>query len=134
MPPAETLPRDGQKWQQTFPGLRTQVREARRFTTTHLPDHPDAALIVSELATNAVEHTHSGHPGGTFTVTIEHRFDGAALLEIEDQGGPGTFGQPTHGREGGRGLTLVAALTAAWGVKGDAAGRTIWAELPPPTP
>ncbi|SEG91050.1 Histidine kinase-like ATPase domain-containing protein [Thermomonospora echinospora] len=126
--------KDGRKWQHTFSGLRDQVRAARRFTATHLPDHPDATLIVSELVTNAVEHTRSGRPGGTFTLTVERRPDAGALVEIEDQGGPEVFGLPTRGREGGRGLTLVEALTTAWGVKGDQTGRTVWAELPPPAP
>ncbi|MFG1879399.1 ATP-binding protein [Sphaerisporangium sp. NPDC049003] len=119
---------------QTFPGNRDQVREARRFARTHLPNHPDAELIASELATNAVAYTRTGEPGGVFTATITHRPDGSASLEITDQGGPATFGPRTCNGEGGRGLHLIAALTAAWGVKGDATGRTVWAELPPPTP
>lgn len=122
MTPTHTPPEDGQKWQHTFPGRKDQIRQARRY----------AALIVSELTTNTVEHTRTGQEGGTFTLTICRRPDGTALIEVTDQGGPETFGQPTCGREGGRGLTLVQALTTAWGVKGDSTGRTVWAELPPP--
>ncbi len=120
------------QWHRTFPGGREHVREARRFVRRHLPHHPDAELIASELITNAVEHTRTGQSGGSFTTTIQSRPDGTASIEIEDQGGPTEFGQPTPGREGGRGLHLVAALTSAWGIKGDATGRTIWAELPRP--
>lgn len=121
-------------WHRTFPGTKEQVREARRFVRAHLPDYPDAELITSELATNAVEHTRTGEPGGTFTALIRPRLDGTAYLAIEDQGGPAEFGVPTPEREGGRGIHLVAALTTVWGVKDDAAGRTVWAELPPPAP
>lgn len=140
MDPTQKPQKDGRKWQRAFPGSQNQIRQARRFTTAHIPDHPDAALIVSELATNAVEHTRTGRPGGTFTLTICRRPDGAALIEVEDQGGPEAFGRPTHGREGGRGLTLVEALATAWGVKGDPTGRTVWAcprrrhERPRPRP
>ncbi|MBB5626856.1 ATP-binding protein [Sphaerisporangium krabiense] len=122
------------EWQQTFLGRVEQVRAVRRFVKTHLPDHADADLIASELATNAVEHTHTGQPGGTFTATVKHHPDGTAYIEIADQGGPIAFGARTSTREGGRGLHLVTALTTTWGVKGDAAGRIVWAELPPPTP
>lgn len=122
------------RWHRIFPGKREQVREARRFIRAHLPHHPDAELIASELVTNAVEHTRTGEPGGVFSALIRRQPDGTAYLEIEDQGGPAAFGLPTPDREGGWGLYLVAALTTAWGVKGDAAGRTVWAELPPPAP
>ncbi|WP_424536804.1 ATP-binding protein [Sphaerisporangium viridialbum] len=118
----------------TFPGSKDQVREARRFARTWLPDHPDAELIASELATNAIAYTRTGAPGGTFIATITVREDGTAYLEITDQGGPTTFGPRTcTSTEGGRGLPLIAALATAWGIKGDHTGRTIWAELPPPS-
>ncbi|WP_436764346.1 ATP-binding protein [Streptosporangium sp. V21-05] len=122
------------RWHRTFPGEKEQVRAARRFVKTRLPDYPDAELIVSELATNAVEHTRTGQPSGLFTATVKRHPDGTAHIEIADQGGPAAFGLPTPNREGGRGLYLVTALTSAWGVKGDAAGRTVWVELPPPAP
>ncbi|MEV8633777.1 ATP-binding protein [Streptosporangium sp. NPDC051023] len=121
-------------WHRTFPGTREQVRQARHFVRAHLPCHPDAELIASELAINAVEHTRIGEPGGTFTALIHPRPDGTAYLAIKDQGGPALFGLPTSDHEGGRGLHLVEALTTAWGVKGDATGRTVWAELSPPAP
>jgi anti-sigma regulatory factor (Ser/Thr protein kinase) len=119
---------------QTFSGNRDQVREARRFARTHLPNHPDAELIASELATNAIIYTRTGQPGGAFTATIAARPDGTAYLEITDQGGPTTFGPRTCTTEGGRGLHLITALTTTWGIKGDHTGRTIWAELPPACP
>ncbi|GHH68347.1 ATP-binding protein [Streptosporangium violaceochromogenes] len=122
------------RWHRTFPGTKEQVREARRFVRAHLPHHPDAELITSEPAANAVEHTRTGEPGGTFIALIRSRLDGTAYLAIEDQGGPAEFGVPTPEREGGREIHLVAALTTVWGAKGDATGRTVWAEPPPPAP
>lgn len=99
-----------------------------------MPDHPDAELITSELATNAITYTRTGQPDGTFTATLFARDDGTTYLAITDQGGPTTFGPRTCTIEGGRGLPLIAALTTAWGIKGDHTGRTVWAELPPPSP
>ncbi|GII66909.1 hypothetical protein Skr01_69940 [Sphaerisporangium krabiense] len=119
---------------QSFPGHKDQVREARRFARTCLPDHPDAELITSELVTNAITYTGSGRPDGTFTVTLIAHPDGTAYLEITDQGGPATFGPRTCHSEGGRGLPLIAALATTWGIKGDHTSRTVWAELPPPRP
>ena len=122
---------EARQYRRVFAGTRAQVPEARRFVRDLLPNHQDARLIVSEATTNAVLHTRSGEAGGTFTVVVEVRADGTARLEVEDQGGPAQFGILAQGREGGRGLQIIEALSAAWGIKGDPTGRTIWIDLPP---
>jgi hypothetical protein len=33
--------------------------------------------------------------------------------------------------DGGRGLTLVQAMSRSWGVEDDAAGRVVWFEIEP---
>ncbi|MCW2890384.1 MAG: putative signal transduction histidine kinase [Streptosporangiaceae bacterium] len=133
MTPTENHADDDRTWYRTFCGLPGQIREARRFVRAHIPGSPDVELVASELGTNAMRHTDSGRSGGTFRVRIEHRPDGSTRLEVEDDGGPADFETPTadHTREGGRGLSLVQACATAWGVKGDAGGRTVWAEFPP---
>ena len=72
----------------------------------------DAALVVSELATNAI--THGRAP---FVVRLLLR-PGQARVEVSDPD------------ESGRGLFVVAAVASAWGV-GTASGRdpVIWAEV-----
>jgi serine/threonine-protein kinase RsbW len=130
MPTTGNQPPDAQDWYRTFPGTPEHLCAARRFVRAHLPCHPDAELVASELATNTVVHTASGQPGGTFGIRIQLRPDDTARMEFDDAGGPADFATPQHDREGGRGLTLVQALTTDWGVHGDAAGRTVWAELP----
>src|SRR5262245_61478010 len=115
----------------TFPGTQDQIRALRRFTRTHLPAQPDAELIASKLGTNAIKHTRSGQPGGTFRARIHNQTDGTLRLEIDDDGGPATFGRPTLDNEGGRGLAIVAAMSIEWGVTGDINGRTVWAEFKP---
>ncbi|WP_375475782.1 SpoIIE family protein phosphatase [uncultured Jatrophihabitans sp.] len=88
----------------------------------------DAELAVSELATNALKH---GQPPVQVTV----RSAGAAIvLEVLDAG-PGaprmTTAQPDA--PGGRGLLIVAAMSASWGVRPAARGKTVWCrfEAPP---
>lgn len=129
MPPTGSHLGNSQTWYRAFPGTPDHVRECRRFIRAHLPHHPDAELVASELATNTLLHTASGHPGGVFGVRIELRADNSARLEFEDAGGPPEFGTPKTDREGGRGLTLVEVLTTAWGIKGDTHGRTVWTEF-----
>lgn len=112
-----------------FHGTSEQISRLRGYTRQHLPDHPDAPLVASELGTNAILHTRSGDPAGTFHARIIRRANGTARLEIEDHGGPATFGASTPDREGGRGLYLINAMTTAWGITGDHTGRTVWAEF-----
>src|SRR5437868_642500 len=121
-------------WCRNFPGTRSQVGEARRFVTGYLADHPDAGtaeLVISELATNAVRHSHSGQAGGLFGVTV-HAGGGLLLLAVLDEGGPTSpcIQPPDDVRPTGRGLLLVDELTTRWGVDGDECGRTVWALLP----
>ena len=76
-----------------FPGRVDQVGQARRYVRQALSALPgvdestvgDAATCVSELATNAVTHTRSGDPGGTFMLLIGVR-DGYAVVGVADQG------------------------------------------------
>ncbi len=110
-----------------FPGRPDQVSRARREVARYLggcPASDDAALIVSELATNAVRHSRSRH--GLFTVHSELSRN-CARIEVCDAGG--TWDPGDTSKDGGRGLGIVAALAAEWGVDGDARGRTVWARL-----
>ncbi len=110
-----------------FYGRPDQVSRARREVARYLggcPAADDAALVVSELATNAVLHSRSRH--GVFTVHSE-LFRTHAQIEVCDAGG--TWEPGDTSTDGGRGLGIVAALAAEWGVDGDARGRTVWARL-----
>jgi anti-sigma regulatory factor (Ser/Thr protein kinase) len=88
---------------------------------------PDAVLVVSELATNAVLHGE-----GMITVAVELR-DDDVLVEVSDLG----VGQPEvrpveyeDEPSGGRGLRIVEAVAAAWGVDAPPQGpTTVWAAL-----
>ncbi|MFF1377088.1 ATP-binding protein [Streptomyces sp. NPDC058308] len=91
-----------------------------------------AAQIVAELAANAV--THGCVPGRDFELRLLQRKAEAMLrIEVADARGerwPQARKHPAPDGAGGRGLCLVGALAAAWGVDERRAGKTVWAELP----
>ncbi|MEV1249089.1 ATP-binding protein [Nonomuraea sp. NPDC050022] len=134
MSPALNSPREIHRWCRNFPGTKDQIRQARQFVASYLGGRPEAdtaQLIVSELATNAVRHTRSGHPGGRFGVTI-HAGSTLLILAVLDEGAPTTphLRQAEDDDQGGRGLHLVETLAIRWGVHGDEAGRTVWVLIP----
>jgi len=120
-------------WSRTFPALPAHVRDARRFLATILNGHQradDALLCLSELATNAVMHSYSRQPGGSFTVRA-HLNSRHLRVEVCDQGGP--WGAVTYASvdgETGRGLLIVSQLATRWGCEGHSqTGWHVWFEI-----
>lgn len=116
----------------TFPAEPQHVRDARRFLAGLLDGHPvtsDAATCLSELAANAVQHSASAKPGGTFRVRALLQ---PGMLRVEVEDGGGTWNPDTGpADQNGRGLVLVAALSRAWGItQGSDGTRTVWFEMP----
>ncbi|MFD0529893.1 ATP-binding protein [Kitasatospora arboriphila] len=132
-------------WIARFPGVPESVRAARRMVREALGPSAgaeDAALVVSELVTNAVVHSRSG-AGGVLWVEVRRRH-GTVRVSVTDGGtadGPAPHGPlhplphrpPVDAGDFGRGLRIVDALAARWGSVGEAADgrRTVWAELAP---
>lgn len=97
---------------------------------------PDSELLVSELVTNAVKAT-----AGRDEAAVRLRLSGdntRVLIEVwdADPRAPapkdlGEHGIPDLQEEGGRGLFLVAALSARWDwyPTGEPAGKVVWCEL-----
>src|SRR5262249_23432335 len=111
-------------WSRTFQARPDRVPAGRRFLGGILDGFPlasDALLCLSELVGNAVLHSNSRRPGGTFTVRASAGH-GRLRVEVEDQGGPW---RPSRGPDGqgGRGLLVVGPLTPAWGVSGNGTPR-----------
>jgi len=107
--------------------------QARRFVIDTLAawgcvDRLDvAALIATELATNAVLHAQTD-----FTVTVSHAPEGTIRIAVRDASPV----RPRPRRAGpfdgsGRGLPLVGALAAVWGTDPLPGGKVVWAELGP---
>lgn len=124
-------PAGAQAW--AFPPEPSSTRKARQRVSTALAARQlqaaasTVALVVSELATNAVLHART-----PFEVRVDVRGD-VVRVEVHDQAG-----QPPIRRyfsaeaTSGRGLRLVEELCTAWGVAADAdgGGKTVWAEVP----
>lgn len=118
----------------SFPGKPDQVARVRGFVRLVLGPVPvadEAVLLASELATNAIVHTASGH-GGTFAVTVR-RYPSAVCVEVHDAGAhrmPVPRAQDHQAEEGrGLGLGLVSLIADSWGHSGDQNGRSVYFEL-----
>src|SRR5215467_2425799 len=114
----------------TYPGRPEHVRQVRADAQGLLAGCPAAdevILCLSELAANAVLHSDSGRPGGTFTVRIESCPGAHIRIEVEDDGGP--WLAPAPDPASGRGLDIIGVLAADWGVAARPAGRTVWARF-----
>ena len=116
-------------------GRPEHVRQARADARGLLAGHPAAdevILCLSELAANAVLHSDSRRPGGTFTVRIESCPGAHIRIEVEDNGGP--WVAPAPDPASGRGLDIIRVLAAEWGVATSPAGRIVWARFTWPSP
>ena len=111
-----------------------QVLEARRFVAGVLSswhvECDDAALLASELATNAVLHARS-----EFEVTVVGHPDRIRVEVSDGNSRLPSFSVVPADAYSGRGLMLVQALSGAWGVESHSDnGKTIWFEVPVDTP
>ncbi|TXS37677.1 ATP-binding protein [Streptomyces sp. or43] len=93
------------------------------------------ALLVAELAANSV--LHGRVPGRDFELRLAYAHGtGVVRVEISDthEARPDPAAVPTADPEadGGRGLLIVEALAARWGVSDRLGpGKTVWAEAGP---
>ena len=114
-----------------LPVEAASVAAARAFVRHHLDEHGLASLddpvrlVASELATNALRHAQT-----PFTVTLSGDQD-TVLLTVTD----GAVAEPVHADPGqsdvgGRGITIVAALSREWGVRLHlTGGKSVWASF-----
>ncbi|MFJ7333899.1 ATP-binding protein [Streptomyces sp. NPDC101110] len=115
------------------PGSPAQARRLTRARLTGWSVCEDtcdsAALVVSELVTNAIVHTASTH-----IVCELHDGDDLVRIAVRDEGcapgQPHAASRTQPEEEHGRGLLLVDALCRSWGAQEDGPGLLVWAELP----
>ncbi|MEV4048571.1 anti-sigma regulatory factor (Ser/Thr protein kinase) [Streptomyces sp. SAI-195] len=117
-----------------FPAAPDAVRTARSLVRRTLRDWrldsvgDIAALLVSELVTNALRHATG--PIGVRVVRDPAGAAGILLVEVSDP-----LPDPPRERaarvddEDGRGLQLVATAARRWGTRPGEAGKTVWFEL-----
>ncbi len=103
---------------------------ARHWIRAHLRDVPAdvadcAALLASELVTNAVLHA-----GTPLSVTL-HILSDRIRVDVAD-GNSAVPSIKDYGADAatGRGLTLFDTLASSWGVQLVAGGKIVWFELP----
>ncbi|MEU7382928.1 ATP-binding protein [Streptomyces sp. NPDC042207] len=111
-----------------------EVREVRREICAYAAEPcADLQLCVSELLTNVIRHLGESVP---VTVRVSCTRD-RTRLEVTD---PDPRALPVLCRtadeddESGRGLALLDALSLRWGVDQRPGSKTVWCELPAPTP
>lgn len=114
-----------------FEAARDSPGEARRKVVMALRERgcgevlvQDAALVVSELAANAVVHARS-----SFWVSIT-LCASTLRVDVADGGpiAPGPASQDWVPRQG-RGLGLIDALCTRWGTHASTKGKVVWGEL-----
>jgi anti-sigma regulatory factor (Ser/Thr protein kinase) len=108
----------------TAPGsARGLVAAAMRCWGSNETVLEDAALVLSELATNAVLHA-----GSPFSIAVRLE-DSTLRIAVRDASpltaarGMALIPQPGHG------LGVIDALSTRWGVQGTPDGKVVWAEL-----
>ncbi|MGP3632641.1 ATP-binding protein [Streptomyces sp. 24-1644] len=123
-----------------MPESRRRVQEAMRDWGEPGDRIEAAALVVTELVANAVQHTNSrrircrllrSHSGVRICVWNRGR------ARIPSPSPPGDLAMAPCGEspdpetlpEDGRGLLLVDALAARWGTSTGVAGRLVWADI-----
>ncbi|MGW0772210.1 SpoIIE family protein phosphatase [Streptomyces sp. NPDC002835] len=110
-------------------GLLTAGRRADRLAD-------DAAIVVSELVTNAVVHAGTAAELLCRFEEATHEQPAALVVEVSDHHPASGVSGGTHSADQsgtpdyGRGLHLVASLAERWGVTFHAALKTVWARLP----
>ncbi|WP_435110790.1 ATP-binding protein [Nocardiopsis synnemataformans] len=90
-------------------------------------------LLGSELANNAIRHSLSGRPGGSYSLLV-HRYREGLHLACRDRGGlrdhDARLAPKANGlnldAESGRGLAMLNAFASEWGDNGNAEFRTVW--------
>ncbi|WP_175410909.1 ATP-binding protein [Streptomyces sp. TRM64462] len=113
----------------------SSVGRARRALRTALAGwnaeavEDEAVLVLSELLTNAVQHAQA--PGRPLATRFTRLPDGGVRIEVHDasEAHPKPTTPQPPDAEAGRGLHLVTALAASWGVTRQEGGKTTWAEL-----
>lgn len=113
-----------------FESTPLAIGAARRFVARTLERWgcgnvvEDAAVVVSELATNAVLHARSA-----FHVSIDVVDEGIRIAVHDDSPIVPTPREYSETSATGRGLRMVDALAARWGTVPRPDRKTVWAEL-----
>jgi serine/threonine-protein kinase RsbW len=88
-----------------------------------------AALLATELAANAVQHSDAAEYTIDVDVDIDLRRVHVEVGDSDDRFPLRPLREPADA-DNGRGLLLVDSLSSRWGVRSNEPGKTVWFELP----
>jgi anti-sigma regulatory factor (Ser/Thr protein kinase) len=115
-----------------LPAGTMAVPAARRFTSDVLHGwqvtvgtREMAELVVSELVGNAVQHG-----DGVVALGLALESDTIRIEVADNSSELPVMLSPEPVGDRHRGLLIVSAVSTDWGTRRDAAGKTVWAELP----
>ena len=133
--PVTTSPSSGVATSISLPADARSAGRARAFVGQYCASvglggevRRTAALLVSELVTNAIVHGRSGA-----AVDASLAANGVLRVAVTDDDPaplPAVERQPRTTAEGGRGLLIVSLLATRWGVASPVGGgKAVWFEL-----
>ena len=104
--------------------------DARRFVAQALGGVPSdtaevAVLLTSELVTNVVVHART-----PMRLDVDVEGDVVRVAVVDEATRTPALRRAHDARLTGRGMNLVDALAAQWGVEPDPPGKKVWFELP----
>lgn len=110
------------------PDLRS-VGAARRFVIDIVREWGvaphDIALVVGELAANAVVHGHT-----RFTVSVSLHGRTVSIEVCDESAGPVRQSPASSEAQSGRGLVIVDRVATNWGIRPlSEGGKVVWAEF-----
>lgn len=114
-------------------GSPMNARNVTKVTLTEWslgPLYEDAAVIVSELATNAVRHGLGHDPDARLRLILVRYRDHFVCMVTDPADEPPSLQEPDHIAERGRGLHIIDAISRAWGwTPLPGGGKAVWAAL-----
>jgi anti-sigma regulatory factor (Ser/Thr protein kinase) len=113
----------------------TSVPAARHFVVELMrawaapQDEQDAALLVTELVANVLDHVHRE---SSLTLEVELSDDWLRITVVDGSAIRPVGRELDHDRARGRGLQIVREIADRWGSEDDRGGTRVWFELRSP--
>jgi anti-sigma regulatory factor (Ser/Thr protein kinase) len=117
------------------PGMGSPMaaRNVTKVTLTEWslgPLYEDAAVIVSELATNAIRHGLGHDPGEILRLILVRYRNHFVCMVTDPTDAPPLMREADYVAESGRGLHIIEAISRAWGwTPLPGGGKAVWAAL-----
>ena len=112
----------------SVPAARHVLLEVlRAWNVPH--DRDDAALLVTELVANVIDHVHEE---ASLNLEVAVSEEWLRISVADGSSIPPVVRELRHEQPRGRGLLLVKAIADRWGSENHRGGKRVWFELRPP--